>query len=434
MSSKPTRIINKPSKESRFSSGQKLGNFLLKDLIGSDKKAEVWKAENDFKHEFALKIIKIPQGSEHEEFLNTFAVFNKISNYTNLVRHENPTIFGEYLLLPMELLTGNIGSLKSDILGKGLKERFNFILKTVFPQICHGLQTCHNSGILHLNLKPSNVLYGNSGTKIKLCDYGLCKIKDSHGSTTNIITKGNLRYLAPELRSGKTGTSSSDFYSMGVLICELLYDEPYPVERADIPDQFNLILNKCLDINPSNRYNNSDEILADLVKIETNSKVEQKPSFQPTSKSFFEQLKEKEIIRKEQAVNFNQRFEEQANKIIGLVLVIFTGLVFIGVLVFLGIVFHNEFKVTPGEYFEDSKYEDFFYVFISQGRFEEAYERAGRAYPEHWEYLRGLVALAETDSLVREGKYKEARKVALTIYDNEKKKERLEVIDELMRE
>ncbi|XP_037419466.1 cysteine-rich receptor-like protein kinase 41 [Triticum dicoccoides] len=92
----------------------------------------------------------------------------------------------------------------------------------IIKGICEGLQFLHENRIIHLDLKPANILLDDSMVP-KITDFGLSRCFDENQSRD--ITKtilGTMGYLAPEFREGGVITPSADLYSLGVIIIEIL--------------------------------------------------------------------------------------------------------------------------------------------------------------------------------------------------------------------
>ncbi|KAF2887657.1 hypothetical protein ILUMI_18516, partial [Ignelater luminosus] len=91
--------------------------------------------------------------------------------------------------------------------------------------VCEGLKYCHENGVLHLDIKPSNILVNQYGT-CKLCDFGnsvkLDRTDEWKGQHATVA------YAAPELLLGKLPTTQCDVYSLGILLWQMQYREiPY---------------------------------------------------------------------------------------------------------------------------------------------------------------------------------------------------------------
>lgn len=109
------------------------------------------------------------------------------------------------------------------------------------------LQSLHAINIAHLNLKPSNVLF-DSNHSLYLSDYMINSIRN-----IDYIPFYNLYYLSPELLSGKYVTYSSDIWSLGCILYEMIYfNIPYNYNYNPLKVE-NGIINKLLQLNPSKR-------------------------------------------------------------------------------------------------------------------------------------------------------------------------------------
>jgi eukaryotic-like serine/threonine-protein kinase len=138
---------------------------------------------------------------------------------TNDLKDGKPYIVMEYIDGP---------TLRSQIQtdGMGVK-RAAAIIKQIGAAVGH----VHDKGILHLDLKPENImlqLLSDGTDAVKIVDFGIAKIKDSGGATGAVNTApiGTLAYMSPEqLRSGERITKASDIYSMAVVACEMISGE-----------------------------------------------------------------------------------------------------------------------------------------------------------------------------------------------------------------
>ncbi|XP_075230401.1 proto-oncogene serine/threonine-protein kinase mos isoform X2 [Lycorma delicatula] len=142
-----------------------------------------------------------------------------------------------YGLVIMELwYTTNMQNLidlrKSSILFQ-LKVRY-------IVNICQALQYCHDNGVLHLDIKPKNVLVSQQDTDqhqyCKICDFGSSFVIGSEQKCSSYIHhQGTIKYMAPELLCGSSITGKADIFSLGVTMWQLLHEEtPYSGEDLDI--------------------------------------------------------------------------------------------------------------------------------------------------------------------------------------------------------
>jgi eukaryotic-like serine/threonine-protein kinase len=92
-------------------------------------------------------------------------------------------------------------------------------------QLARGLDALHGRGIVHRDVKPSNVLLDGEGTAA-LADFGLARGVDSTRLTADGQLLGTPHYLAPELIEGREATRASDVYALGCVLYECLAGEP----------------------------------------------------------------------------------------------------------------------------------------------------------------------------------------------------------------
>lgn len=93
----------------------------------------------------------------------------------------------------------------------------------IFLQICQLVDRLHHLGIMHLDIKPSNVIVQHNFT-IVLVDFGLsqCMTKNNLAPTHRQQTAGTPAYMSPEQLTGQALDYRSDYYSLGILLFELL--------------------------------------------------------------------------------------------------------------------------------------------------------------------------------------------------------------------
>ena len=129
------------------------------------------------------------------------------------------------------------------------------------------LTAAHQAGVVHRDLKPENIIVTPNGL-IKVIDFGIAHI-ESPG--TDRLTKpgfplGTPAYMAPEQMKGGAVTPRADVYSFGVVFRELLTGR-HPLARQDeaaIPPRFAGIIERCVKVNPHDRYASGRELVAAL--------------------------------------------------------------------------------------------------------------------------------------------------------------------------
>lgn len=191
--------------------------------------------------------------------------------------------------MAMEYLEGK--PLTDLIEKKGRLEVRKFI--NIFTQICDGLQHAHLKGVVHRDVKPSNVMIiqSEAGVDIaKVLDFGIAKRhveenKDNLTPTGNVL--GSPAYIAPEQCAGAEADARADIYSLGCVMYEALTgappfvhdsaikvllmqlsEPPQPlnvkVPDVEFPLELETIVMRCLEKDPNARYQNAAELGADL--------------------------------------------------------------------------------------------------------------------------------------------------------------------------
>ena len=150
-------------------------------------------------------------------------------------------------------------------------------------QVVHGLKEAHERGIVHRDIKPGNIIFNPQGVA-KILDFGLAKLQDSEELTTPGTTLGTASYMAPEQAMGQPADARADLWSVGVVLYEMLTgSKPFsgndlrstiyavvskePVRIADLPAPLQKVLHKCLQKDPQLRYQNAQEMIADLEAV-----------------------------------------------------------------------------------------------------------------------------------------------------------------------
>ena len=119
--------------------------------------------------------------------------------------------------------------------------------------VAEALAYAHRCGIIHRDVKPSNIFIAGDG-RVKLGDFGLACLA-AEGANDKSGTK---RYMAPEVLNGGEATEASDLYSLGVTLRELARPQ------KAVPLDFAAICDKAAANNPTDRYESVDALLADL--------------------------------------------------------------------------------------------------------------------------------------------------------------------------
>ena len=159
----------------------------------------------------------------------------------------------------------------------------------IVAQTASGLSKAHEKDILHRDIKPANILLGDDG-HAKLADFGLAKLAGQTKVTKTGTTVGTVAYMSPEQAGGHEMDGRSDIFSLGVVLYELLTGklpfrgdheaavlygimnndpEPLATYRADLPQGLQRVVETALCKDPTSRYQNASDMLADLKATQT---------------------------------------------------------------------------------------------------------------------------------------------------------------------
>ncbi len=153
-------------------------------------------------------------------------------------------------------------------------------------QIAEGLEAAHKKGIVHRDIKSSNIMITNDG-KVKIMDFGLARIGKGDQLTKVGSTVGTIAYMSPEQAKGEIVDHRTDIWSFGVVLYEMItrkmpfkgeYDQAIiysilnedPITLSEIsecPPGLEKIIMKCLEKDVQKRYQNITDVLTDLRNI-----------------------------------------------------------------------------------------------------------------------------------------------------------------------
>ncbi len=208
---------------------RQIGDYLLLDIIGEGGMAIVWKAtQRTTQREVAFKMLKLGMLPPKDMEIIRRRFLREVKTLSFL---QHPAIvpildYGEeegipYLVMP--LLPG--GTLQ-DIAAEGPRPWCEAV-RLILP-IAEALAYAHEQGIIHRDVKPSNILLDDQGQPL-LSDFGVARLLDREATTkltTTGVSLGTPAYMAPEQAMGKEVDGRADVYSLACVLYELLTGEP----------------------------------------------------------------------------------------------------------------------------------------------------------------------------------------------------------------
>ncbi len=198
--------------------GQRVGAYELLDRIGRGGMGEVYRATNVHDGSFAaVKILPPPggRGDERKRFEREGALVAALS-HPNIVRVLERGEYDGRLYIAMELIDGNTLAAVLDGSEWSVDRAVHVAL-----QIASALSELHSLGVVHRDVKSSNVMLTRSGRAV-LLDFGLARSGDASSLTAEAHIMGSLPYMAPEQFGGAVCDARTDVWSFGVVLYESL--------------------------------------------------------------------------------------------------------------------------------------------------------------------------------------------------------------------
>ncbi|MCA9315701.1 MAG: protein kinase [Planctomycetes bacterium] len=215
----------------RLESGQRFGDLLVEDEIGTGAFATVYRARDEIigRH-VALKVVEREGGAEGERraraVLREARLMGALSSPYVVTLYRLHVADDESLVFELELVDG--GTLEERLAELGQLAESD--VRRVVRGVLEALATAHEQGVLHRDVKPANVLLGSGGA-VKLADFGLGHLigQESLSSQEGSRLAGTPAYMAPEVFAGRPASQASDLWSVGALLYRLLSGRlPFP--------------------------------------------------------------------------------------------------------------------------------------------------------------------------------------------------------------
>ena len=250
--------------------------------IGQGGMSKIYKVRDvRLKKYWAVKVINLEKQAASEQTMNKRILEDSLLREMEILKNlEHPALPGivdyfkteKKMYIVMDYIEGE--NLKEKVEREGIQKE-EHVLEWAL-QLCDVLEYLHGKKIIYRDLKPSNIMI-NKDKKVKLIDFGTARIykKSLEEDTMYLGTKA---YAAPEQFGGQGQTDArTDIYSLGKTLSYLLYGEL----RTQIETKKQMkrqlgrlekIIEKCMQINPAERYQSCKELKEELIKSEKRKK------------------------------------------------------------------------------------------------------------------------------------------------------------------
>jgi len=250
------------------------GRFYLQELINSGGMADIWLATDSNHKAYALRRmherLRFNFGARRR-FVRGCEILEKINDHDGIIGYvEHGKISGQLYCLMEYVEASNL---------KELYARHDPVLLENVAQIlidmAVGLEHVHESGFMHLDFKPENVLV-TSNANVRIVDFDLALPIPEKPKKMSGKNPGTPAYMAPEQLQGLPISHRVDIFSFGVAAYELLTNQkPFPGEtpgeilrkqldrsdfvppreyNADLPVSLEKVILRCLELEPERRY------------------------------------------------------------------------------------------------------------------------------------------------------------------------------------
>ena len=279
-----------PGRQSASEIGTKIDNrYEVLEELGRGGMGVVYKAA-DLKMDRVVAIkLMTAHVTGREEYLERFL---REARSVAKMQHPNIVVVHDYgyhggsPYMVMEYVEGQA-------LDKVIAARTNLTLLVKIDymiQVCHALHYAHQSGIVHRDVKPGNIMVLEGGQRVKLLDFGIARAEGPSSFSKSGLAMGTTRYMSPEQTKGQKDLDHrADIFSAGVVLYELLagrapwngnsdYEisnkiihEPFPLLATCLqhyPPTLDRVLDRALAKDVNARYQTAEKMASELAEVE----------------------------------------------------------------------------------------------------------------------------------------------------------------------
>ena len=269
--------------------GSRIGAYEIVAPLGAGGMGEVYRARDDrLERDVAVKVLPagaLADEAQRRRFRREALALSRLNHPGVATVHEFDREGGSDFIV-MELVAGETLAARLEAGALPPDQVTDFGI-----QIAEALEAAHERGVLHRDLKPTNIVVTAKG-RVKVLDFGLAKLAHADVDTraTTLITAGDavagtLAYMAPEQLLGEEADAGSDLFALGVVLYEMatgrlpwrqtlataqvneiLRVAPLPPTelRPELPVHVERIILKALEKAPAARYRSAAELATEL--------------------------------------------------------------------------------------------------------------------------------------------------------------------------
>src|SRR3989454_917658 len=263
---------------------RRVGKFELHELIGEGAMGAVWKAyDSVIRRYVALKLLsRAGRPTDAQERFMREARAAGALQHPNIVTIYDLGESDDQLFIAMELVDGrDLSSLIALSEPLALERKLDIVI-----EVLQGLSYAHERGVIHRDVKPSNVRIASDGS-VKIMDFGIARLQSADVTGSGAIV-GTPTYMAPEQITNGAITPATDIFAVGCLLYELLaYHKPFAGETVhgvlyqvlttdprplrtmapSIPASLERVVGKALNKVPEERYETARQMQSALFSI-----------------------------------------------------------------------------------------------------------------------------------------------------------------------
>lgn len=295
-----------------------VGRYLIQELLGEGGMARVYKGfDPQLSRPVAIKVINsaLADSDDYQQkFRREANIVAKLEDLAVVPIYDFGEDQGRTLYIVMRLMEG--GTL-AERLGSQRKLSLDETLRTA-GRLADTLDRVHKQGVVHLDLKTSNILYNTEGETF-IADFGIARFQQAVTRSGRSLSAFTPKYASPEQIDDKDPGVPSDLYSFGLIVYEMLagrlpFEGSKPTQwmrlhaeapvanireyRSDLPKGIEDVFYKILAKEPENRYASAHAFVSDLIAVSQGKQLSSAAKTIPAPRAFHSHIETPQIARR----------------------------------------------------------------------------------------------------------------------------------------